>query len=260
MGRPPREISPAGLYHITLRGNNKGLLFETEDDRRSFMLRAIEDFGSRNIELIAWCLMSNHVHLIVSDLENHRGSAIHALTVSYAARFNRIYGRSGHVFQGRYGSSAICDEPYLLEAIRYVHDNPQKAGICPRDSYLWSSHRQYLGILDEYSFIDSEVTCRYFDSATSYAKFMACSSTKPYRPSGTRLTEEEAMRLARDVCANLGGCSTSDVAGLPKPLRDEILVELKAVGLSIRQIQMTTRVGEWSIRRAANCDQATHKP
>ena len=135
VARSTRAVSESGYYHVVLRGNGKQLIFEDESDRQAFLEKVASLFAERNIAVIAWCLMGNHVHLLVRDEGMRLSEAMHALTTWYAQRFNRKSGHAGHVFQGRFASFPIDDDSYLLEAVRYIHDNPAKVGICPANEY-----------------------------------------------------------------------------------------------------------------------------
>lgn len=144
MSRRPRSKSPTGYYHVTLRGNGGQLLFDDDSDRIAMLQILDAILPKHKIELVAWCLMGNHIHLLINDPDDHMSEAIHAIAVSYAGRYNAHTGHIGHVFQERFWDSPIKSEEYLLEAIRYVHLNPQKAGLAAYDDYPWSSHREYL--------------------------------------------------------------------------------------------------------------------
>ena len=140
MPRKPRTKSPTGFYHVTLRGNGGQMLFDNDDDRRAFLQILAAILPKHNIRLLAWCLMGNHVHLLVDDTDDKLSAAMHAITVSFAGRYNARAGHIGHVFQERFNASTIAREEHLLEAIRYIHMNPQKAGLARYDDYKWSSH------------------------------------------------------------------------------------------------------------------------
>ena len=144
MPRKPRSKSPTGYFHVTLRGNGGQLLFDDAEDRIAMLQILDAIIPKHNIELIAWCLMGNHIHLLIDDPDDRKSDAMHAVAVSYAGRYNARTGHIGHVFQERFWDSPIKSEVYLLEAIRYIHLNPQKAGLAAYDEYPWSSHREYL--------------------------------------------------------------------------------------------------------------------
>ena len=105
MSRKPRQKSQIGLYHITMRGNGKQLLFEDDEDRRRILSLIRTSTARFNIKLIAWCLMGNHVHLVVSDPDDNVSEAMHLVMSCYATWYNRRHGHVGHVF--RIGSRAL---------------------------------------------------------------------------------------------------------------------------------------------------------
>ena len=120
MPRKPRSKSPTGYFHVTLRGNGGQLLFDDAEDRIAVLQIIDAILPKHNIELIAWCLMGNHIHLLIDDPDDRKSDAMHAIAVSYAGRYNARTGHIGHVFQERFWDSPIKSEEYLLEAIRYI--------------------------------------------------------------------------------------------------------------------------------------------
>ncbi len=156
--RTSRKRSETGFYHVILRGNGKQNLFETDKDRAAFMEAARSSFSRDSVTLIAWCLMDNHVHLIIDDPLDRISTAIQRVTSTYARYFNHSFGHSGHVFEGRYGSVPIIDDEQLLAAVKYVHNNPLKGmGITP-DRYPWCSYSEYVsGVSTTHS--DTQATC-----------------------------------------------------------------------------------------------------
>lgn len=152
--REKREISPTGIYHVILRGNNKQLLFFEERDYRKFLdvLESAQDitdeFGNKDKSflLYSYCLMSNHVHLLVKTKSLELCEFMKKITVSYAEYYNRHYERVGHVFQDRFRSE-VCDSmDYFQTLLRYIHQNPVKAGICQKvEDYRWSSWHEFSG-------------------------------------------------------------------------------------------------------------------
>ena len=147
MPRTSRKRSETGFYHVTLRGNGKQNLFETDEDRAAFMEAARSSFKRCEISLIAWCLMDNHVHLIIDDPTNRMSEALQRVSSTYAMYFNRTFGHTGHVFEGRYGSVPILDDEQLLAAVKYVHNNPLKGmgsrPIATRGAAIQSMHPAY---------------------------------------------------------------------------------------------------------------------
>ena len=99
--------------------------------------------GETEVKICAYCLMENHVHLLVCDPKGHTPLMMKKLGVSYSQYFNRKYDRSGHLLQDLYKSEAIENNTYLLLVFRYIFNNPRMAGICEARNYPWSSYARY---------------------------------------------------------------------------------------------------------------------
>lgn len=144
--RRPREEVEGGVFHVYARGNDQRVIFRDDVDRRAYLrtLRcAAEDRGWR---LLAYCLMDNHVHLLIVTPRPNLGDGMRWLHGTYAGRFNRRHDRSGHLFQGRYGAKRIKTDPQLWATVAYIAMNPVEADLCrlPED-WPWSSHSLMLG-------------------------------------------------------------------------------------------------------------------
>jgi len=146
MARKPRIEYPGALLHVIARGNNRQEIFHDDEDRRAYLKRLGLYLGVSGVTIYCFCLMSNHVHLLVEVGERSLSQVLHRL-LTWHARYHSVkYRRVGHLFQGRY-KAILCDkDAYLLELVRYIHLNPVRAGLVtdPR-VYRWSSHRAYLG-------------------------------------------------------------------------------------------------------------------
>ncbi len=143
--RTKRKISPTGYYHIMIRGINKEAIFRCSKDKSFVYHLFTENFSANEIGLTAYCIMNNHIHfLLQGDLANISDS-FRKINLRYAIRYNAVYQRVGHVFQNRYKSEVIDTSSYLLTALRYIHNNPVKAGyvLSPKD-YAWSSYRHFI--------------------------------------------------------------------------------------------------------------------
>ncbi len=146
MPRRARELSNSKIYHIMLRGNEKKDIFLEDQDRERFLniIRAKNE--EKKWLLYAYCLMDNHVHLLINEGAEAISRIMKRINTSYAYYFNTKYKRVGHLLQDRYRSENIESDRYLLAAVRYVHNNPIKAGIVNDASqYRWSSFNLYLG-------------------------------------------------------------------------------------------------------------------
>lgn len=132
---PMRRRSDSGFYHVMLRGNAKQIIFEDDDDRRRFLALLGSSIQGTSISIVAWCLMDNHVHLVLRDPKDEVSVVLHDLAMSYALHSNRKRHRTGHVFEGRFKSLPIDTDEYLLQVVRYVINNPVAAGISSLDGY-----------------------------------------------------------------------------------------------------------------------------
>ena len=151
MPRYPRKYSKTGMYHIMLRGNERKDIFIDEEDKGKFIKIVFNKKADEAFKLYAYCIMNNHVHLVIREQKEPISRIVKKITTSYAYYFNAKYKRVGHLFQDRYKSETIEDEPYLLSVIRYVHNNPEKAGITKKEKYKWSSYPNYIDPSDHHS-------------------------------------------------------------------------------------------------------------
>lgn len=142
MARPLRLEFPGAVYHITTRGNAAQDIFISDDDRRAFLDilgRVCHDLGWL---CHAYCLMSNHYHLLVETPESGLSRGMRQINGVYTQTFNRRHRRGGHVFQGRFHSVLVDRQSYLLELCRYIVLNPVRARMVGRPAdYSWSSYR-----------------------------------------------------------------------------------------------------------------------
>jgi len=146
MSGPPRLEFSGAVYHVIARGNEQCEVFRDDSDRELY-LRRLAHYQSRfRFRLYAYCLMANHVHLALEAGPVSLSRVVLALHGSYAQAFNQRHQRVGHLFQGRYKALLVPKTSYLLALVRYIHENPVKAGIvCEPRLYRWSSDRFYRG-------------------------------------------------------------------------------------------------------------------
>jgi REP element-mobilizing transposase RayT len=146
MGRNPR-VAVAGLHHVTAKGNNGRELFLDDLDREAFLAALARVVRRHMWTCHAFCLMTNHFHLLAETPDESLPSGMHRLNLGYAQSFNRRYGTTGHVFQGRYYSGHVTSDGHALLVVRYLAHNPVEAGLCrmPED-WPWSSYGATLGL------------------------------------------------------------------------------------------------------------------
>lgn len=146
MARKPRIHASGAFYHVILRGNGKQDIFFDDQDRYRFYLLLQEGAERFRHRIHAFCLMTNHIHLVVQVADPPLSRIIQNLSFRYTRWVNWRHKRSGHLFQGRYKAILVDGDAYLLELVRYVHLNPVRAGLAASpEEYPWTGHRAYCG-------------------------------------------------------------------------------------------------------------------
>ena len=246
MPRRSRLQSETGYLHIITRGIGRQLLFEDSADY-SYYLWLLEKYSSETgVVICAYCIMQNHIHLLVLDRQNAVPLLMKKLGVSYSYYFNRNYERTGHLFQDRYKSDAIKDNSHLLGVFKYILRNPEKAGICSAEDYAWSSYRLY-GKAG--SFVNTEVFRDILGSYENYARFIA-----EELDDSIVITEGEPVRVSDKAVESvllktLGTVNGTVLQSFDKAKRDGAIKALREAGLSIRQIERFTGISRGIIQR-----------
>lgn len=244
MPRQARQKCETGYFHLIVRGIGRQALFESREDYL-FFLSILERFSRQTAVVVcAYCLMENHVHLLIRDSQDQKALMMKKIGVSYAQYYNRKYDRQGHLFQDRYLSEAVADERYLLTVFRYILNNPQKAGICPAARYEWSSYRLYGR---RSGFVDTELLCELIGDARHYAEFIAAPDGKRCLDCDEPRDRDEWARTVLREC--LGAESGAALQSLDREARNAALRRLLDAGLSIRQIERLTGISRGVIQR-----------
>lgn len=149
MAKKPRLEVEGGLYHLITRGVDRRDIFHSPDDHRKFVSMLTVLKGKLPFYLYAYCLMTNHVHLLIERMTDDVGRIMHRLLTGYSQYYNRKYRRTGHLFQGRHRAILCQSDGYLAELVRYIHLNPVRAKMVETAAdYPFSSHLEYLGRVD----------------------------------------------------------------------------------------------------------------
>lgn len=174
MSRQLRIHLPGALYHVTARGVRRDNIYRSDSDRLTWLAMLGETCQRYGLVVRAFCLMTNHFHILIEVVETELARAMRHLNGNYAQFFNRQHGLAGHVFQGRYKAILCQSELYLLELARYIELNPVRARIVASpERWLWSSYRANMGFCDAPEWLNSDALLAHFgdDRATARAAY-----------------------------------------------------------------------------------------
>jgi putative transposase len=162
MARKPRLEFPGAIYHINHKGNHQEYIYRDDDDRKLFLTLLKTTIERMNWVCHAYCLMGNHYHLLIEIPEGILSRGMAWLNGVYTQKFNRKYGLTGHLFQGRFKSKPVEDNMQFLMAARYIVRNPVNANMVEKaGQWSWSSYRATVGEIKspDYLFVDDILAC-----------------------------------------------------------------------------------------------------
>jgi putative transposase len=251
MPREAREKSRSGIYHIMLRGINRQTIFEDDEDKTKFLetLKKYKDISK--YDLYSYCLMDNHVHLLLRESEETISEAIKRISSSYVYWYNLKYERCGHLFQERFRSENVENRAYFLTVLRYIHQNPMKASLVKNVfEYKWTSLHEYVG---KVKIVDIDVGLRLFSSDRKKAIKWFIQYMNELNDDQC-LDDQVKVRMSdsevREYLRKLGITNSSLLQQMEKGNRDETLVKLKQLnGVTVRQLSRITGISKSVIQR-----------
>ena len=245
MSRLARIISPTGLYHIVFRGVNKQHIFEEDTDYLKLMQILEELKKEEEFKLHAYCFMSNHVHLLLKEKNAGDISQImKRLLTKYVMFFNKKYQRSGALIANRYKSQPVEIDEYFLSVIRYIHQNPLKAGLTEQIAeYRWSSYQEYFS--DKKTLADTDMVLHMMPQ-NEFEKFHQVEETEIFLVNDKLKISDDAIRRAIIKEQSIEPCQ---IGYLDKVQRNALLHKLKET-YSIRQLERVTGVSKGIIEKA----------
>ena len=250
MPRTSRIYSNSQIYHVILRGIDKQMIFCDEEDKKIFLNQLLITQNKYEYENYAYCLMSNHVHLVLKIENEFLSKTIQSLEIRYSKYFNEKYERVGHFFENRFKSKVVEDKRYFMDLCRYVHRNPEKANIDSTDNYKWSSYHEYVGnekiinkktLLSYYEdglnqFIDHTLECNEYKDDEVYAEYEILE----------RIPDDE---LRKFIIKRLKVDSIEEVAKMNTKLQRQAIESIKTIrGTNINQLARVTRISRGIIR------------
>jgi len=246
MSRSARVLSESGIYHVMIRGINKQCLFEDTEDYSKFLYCILDLKSNTDFILYAYCLMGNHVHLLIKEGREPLSQVIKRIGIRYVFWFNSKYERFGHLFQDRFKSEPIDSDEYFLTVLAYIYQNPKNAGLCKHaQDYEWCSLK-YLGrskIVDEAELFEV------------FPLYMIEDKVNEIVDSNLLEIEAETIKPISDDSVLeqikvLGGVrSVTDFQLLDRDTQAKIIYELHQKGASLRQVARLSGMGRRLVTR-----------
>jgi len=256
--RIARDYNKLKVYHTIIRGIDKQDIFYSEKDRIKF-IEIIKDTKEKyNYELYAYCLMDNHVHLVIYDKNEEISKMMQSIEISYVRYFNQKYERTGHLFQNRFFSKKVEDREYLKMLCRYIHQNPLKAGVAKTEEYKWSSYNKYLKFnkLVDTKFLLSVFSEDEKEAKEEFIKFHNINVEENKQKEINDMIEYEMYEKMSDeevgkyVCEILQIDNVHEITKFNKDIRNEKLLKVKNLkNISISQLSRAIGISRKIIER-----------
>ena len=205
MPRTARKRSSTGIYHVMQRGINKQNIFLDYDDYARYLNTFYKYAVECKINILGYCLMKNHVHLLLKENEISLAILMKKIGSSFVYKYNEKYDRVGHLFQDRFKSEVVENDKYLLTVLRYIHNNPVVAGLVENiQDYKWSSYKNYVynkGFINTSLVLDI-LSEKAIIAKKKYVRFMGlCNDDKCLDIANkVRLSDKKAEKLIKDYC------------------------------------------------------------
>jgi len=234
-----------------LRGINKQLIFEDDEDKIRF-LETLKKYKEKNhYQLYSYCLMDNHIHLLIKEVDEPISETIKRLSSSYVYWYNMKYERVGHLFQERFKSENVENATYFLTVLRYIHQNPIKAGLATNIfDCKWTSIQDYI---HKVNLVDVDLGFKLFSkdrrkALPLFLTYMQQSNDDQCldEKEKVRMTDSDVIRAMYE----LGITNTSLLQQMDKKSRDAVLIKLKKLdGVTVRQLSRITGISKSVIQR-----------
>lgn len=242
--RRARTRSKNGFYHTVIRGVNKQNIFYCNADKR-FFRSLMRKYGKKYKVLYhSYCILDNHVHFLLEDLKGNLSQFMQSIASVYARYFNKKYDRIGHLYQDRFASEPVEHNRYFVIVVRYIVQNPQKAGICKASVYRWSSYNSYKR---KDPLVKSSTILGLFGNIEKLYKFLDDDNSDECLDLSLRPSEKQSYIINK----------IKKLLGLSSPIIDQSrsrkeiikqIVILRKAGISIRNITRITGVSRWLVQ------------
>lgn len=247
MPRKARQKAESGIYHVMLRGIDRQLIFEDAEDYLRFLDIVQECRDLCDFKLYAYCLMGNHVHLLLKVQNDGLETIFKRIGGRYVYYYNVKYQRIGHLFQDRFKSEPVDDDAYFLTVLRYIHQNPVKAKLCSKvEDYPFSSFAEYL---HESTCVDTE----YAHSMIDRSEFVRFNNTpnsdtcmEIASPTRRAVTDTQAQI----VIEKISHCKTIiEFQELEEKKKERYIKKIYDKGVSVRQLSRLTGISKGMVEK-----------
>ena len=255
MPRQARKKSESGIYHIMFRGINRQSIFGDEEDRERLFNTLINYKQQCGYQVYAYCFMDNHIHILLKEGKEELPLVWKRIAGSYVYWYNLKYHRCGHLFQDRFKSEPVETDAYFLTVLRYIHQNPVKAGLCKAaEQYPYSSMREYLDcpILADTDFALSMIAKEQLIAYHREENEDQCLDVSE----SPRLSDEDAKVLLSQITQ----CDVVAFQHLDRETKTAYLQKLHQTGVSIRQLSRLTGISKKVIERSLQSQKETTEP
>lgn len=247
MPRQARKKSSVGIYHIMLRGVNGQQIFEEQEDCDKFLQVLRDCKAISGFNLFAYCLMGNHIHILLQETKEPIEQLMKRIATRFVYWYNIKYQRAGHLFQDRFKSEPVENDSYFLTVLRYIHQNPIKAGICKTiEAYENSSYNEFFKNSDliDRDFVFEIIAKEDFASFNEEKVFDACLDVED-KPK-IKVTDEQAKKIIEKVskCKNV-----AEFQSLADTLKEKHINKFHEKGISIRQISRLCGVSKGIVEK-----------
>lgn len=241
MARKLRVQFEGAIYHVTVRGVERRKIFKDDGDRKRFLECLETAVGAYGVRVYLFCLMSNHVHLLVETPQGNLSAFMHKLQTAYTVYYNLRHKRVGHLMQGRFGATPVEGDDYLLKLSRYIHLNPVHVrGLADQSlerrvaelrRYPWSSYRGYSGLARKYEYVDEGPILEMMEAPEKKRRL----AYRRFVEAGLAETDEEFLEVMKGSRWGIGG---SEFLARIRDIHDGMVLRSKRVeDVSFRRME-----------------------
>ena len=253
MPRSARKLSATNVYHAIQRGINKEIIFHDVKDHEKFLQILYDVKAKSGFELYAYCLMNNHIHLLIKEGEEPLGEVFRRLGSRFVPWYNKKYDRVGHLFQNRYKSEPVETESYFKAVLRYIIQNPLKAGLEQSPGkYRWTSYDDFLK--ETSGLTDTSFPISLFGSRENLLAYIT-------RPNNDQALDQDIFkisitdRLAQQIFNETTACySVAEFRRISKQIQKDYLCRLSEKNLTLAQIVRLTGIPKSTVSRIVHSE------